>query len=181
MRVRLALAFLLAATIVGAARADDVFDAFRQFCVEAHADETQALALADNARWMPIPQALIDQLPKGQFLQPKGRLRTTEAALMFLVVGHGPIPTGNLQGRICGIGISPGDAGDLEVRAQEFAQVPKDASGQFYAWREENGAHVSVGPRSPGLRALLERGAVNFMVVRSNEKTAVVLLMVPSK
>jgi hypothetical protein len=181
MRVRLALAFLLAAAFVGAARADDAFDAFRQICVEAHGDETQALALADSARWMPIPQTFIDQLPKGQFLQPQGRLRTTEAAVMFLIVGHGPVPTGNLQGRICGIGVSPGDVAALEARAQEFAQLPKDASGQFYAWREENGAHVFVGPRSPGVRALLERGAVNFMVVRGSEKMAFVLLMVPSK
>ena len=65
------VSIMLAASAQGA-RADDMFGAFRDLCVAARADDTQALAAADRSGWMPIPQPIIDKFPKSQFLEPKG-------------------------------------------------------------------------------------------------------------
>jgi len=182
----IATGFMLAA-VTGGARADEMFDAFRQMCVSTHADEAQAIAAADRAGWMPIPQAMLDKFPKGNFDQPQGRMRSTNAGLSMLIVGSGKLPLpSDVKGRICAVASMPGDAAALEQQVSELAGVPKDKTtltgGQtLYVWREENGAHIQVMRETPDLKSLVESGAVSFLMALSNEKRSMVMLVVPAR
>jgi hypothetical protein len=176
-----ALAALAAAALSAtAAQADETFDSFRSFCVAGHGASATALAAADAAGWMPVPQQFIDQLPKADFQAAQGRMKTTQGGAALLLTARGSMPQVGPVG-ICAIGVLPASASDLAGQLQAFAGVPKQAVNNlpegFYAWREENGAHVSVDRGTPDFRNQISSGAAVIATTRTTPQMTMILLM----
>ncbi|GAA0577103.1 hypothetical protein [Rhizomicrobium electricum] len=164
------------------ARADTAFDAFKQICIESHADGDKALAIGDSLGWMPIPKAMLDQFPKGEFKDPRGRLRTTDDEFIMLVVGHGaPLFSPDTEIRVCAVAVLPTRAEGFDKQAADLAGVEKDASFSktAFIWREENGKHIKVDRNSRDLKTYVANGNLNFLVTLGNAKISMVMLAVP--
>jgi hypothetical protein len=133
-----------------AAHAGGTFDNFRNICVETHADQARALAVADKQGWTPMPQTMIDSIPLGNALeQAAGRFRTSASGSYFLIVakGHNPNVTNALRVAVCIVGAAPPDTSTMDDAAK-FAAVPGDPSlcqqtetDTCYAWRDKDGVH----------------------------------------
>ncbi len=181
----------LAATLAfgatpGHAQASELFDMFQQICGVTHGDSAQALAVADKAGWMPIPDAMMASLSKTAPVEnPQGRMRTNSASLMLLFVGLGDIPeAGGLKGGVCAIGSLPPQAG-LNQEAASFAVVPKNeklsAGRTGYIWREDNGSHIAIADEDAAIKADVEKGPVNFLVEEETDKLSILILATVSK
>ena len=170
---RTALLSLIACTLFGnAARADEAFDAFRNFCVASRAVAAPALAAADAAGWMPVPQQLLTQQPALQGAD--GRMRTTSGGALVLLTATGNLPQVG-PARNCIIGVVPTGSSDLAGQLQAFAGVPKQANASqpegFYAWRDENGRHVPAENITSG-------GALVAATQSTPQMTMIVLMAV---
>ena len=176
-------AAVVAVTCVGA-RADEGFEAFRQMCMATRADPAQALAAGDKAGWMPIPKMMLDQFPKSEFQDPKGRLRTTDDAFLMLILAHGqPMFSPDVDVQICAIARMPGQQGMFDKDAAELAAVDSDqiADGKTaYIWRDENGKHIKVDHDSRRIKDWVAKGTLNFLVSQSEDKISMVMLAVPT-
>ena len=176
---RLAIPVLAATALLsGAARADESFDSFRNFCVAGHGVAASALALADRAGWVPPPPQFLTQLP--QFQGADGRVRQAPGVTQVLITARanqpdlGPV-------RICVIGVVPAGVSDLAGQLQAFAAVPKQAVPSLpegmYVWRDENGRHVSVDRNAPEFSAQISSGAALVATTTSMPQMTMILLM----
>jgi hypothetical protein len=178
---RIALAALAAAALFsGAAHADETFDSFRDFCVAGRGASATALAAADAAGWTPVPQQFLDQLPKADFQAAQGRMRSAAGGASLLLTARGNMPGVGPVG-ICAIGVLPASASDLAGQLQAFAAVPKQVVTNlpegFYAWRDENGGHVSVDRGSPDFRTQVAGGTALVATTRTTPQMTMILLM----
>jgi len=179
---RTALVTLAAGLLLcGAAHADETFDTFRDFCVTGRGASATALAAADAAGWTPVPGQFIDQLPKADFQAAQGRMRATAGGgASLLLTARGNMPGVGPVG-ICAIGVLPASASDLAGQLQAFAGVPKQIVKNlpegFYAWRDENGGHVSVDRTSPDFRTQVAGGTALVATTRTTPQMTMILLM----
>jgi len=176
---RLAISLLAAGALLsGAARADESFDAFRNFCVAGRATAAPALAQADKAGWSPVPPEFLNQMP--QFQGADGRVRQTASGTLLLVTAHGTQPALGPV-RLCVIGVVPAAASDLAGQLQVFAGVPRQAAPNLpegiYAWRDENGRHVSVDRNTPEFSTQISSGAALVASTTTLPQMAMILLM----
>jgi hypothetical protein len=168
------------AAILGAspARADDAFDAFQQMCFVTHADQTKALAAADQAGWQAMPPNLLATLPAGQVDNPQGRIRSGNGTFMLMLAGQvAKAAFGNVDGNFCAVATGPADS-DFVQAATGLANVPPDPSsppGQnIYFWREKDGAHVQVAHNNADTGAFLAGGPVTMITTQINPQMSLV-------
>lgn len=177
----LSIVAALVFTSVGA-RADTAFDAFKQICIETHADADKALATGDRLGWMPIPKPMLDQFPKGEFKDARGRLRTTDDEFIMLAVGHGaPLFSPDMEIKVCAIAVMPAHPDGFDKLAGELAGVEKDGSFSktAYIWREENGKHIKVDRNARDLKTYVANGNLNLLVTLGQGKLSLIMLAVP--
>lgn len=168
--------------VVMRAGADPAFDSFKQICVDAHANADKALATADQLGWMPIPKMMLDQFPKGEFNDPRGRLRSTDDEFILVVLAHGaPLFSPDVEVQICAVAVMPGRPQGFDKLAAELAGVEKETISDkpAYIWREENGKHIKVERNAPDLKKYVANGNLNFLVALGRPKLSMVMLAVP--
>jgi hypothetical protein len=178
---RLMLLAIAAAALMGpAARADEAFDGFRNFCLAGRGASAPALTAADAAGWMTLPQQFLGQLPQTDFQDAQGRMRTSASGGSLLLTAHGTLPQAGPV-RICAIGVIPAGVSDLAGQLEAFAGVAKQTADNLpeglYAWRDDNGRHVSVDRNAPDFRAQVASGAVLIATTRSTPQMTMILLM----
>ena len=176
---RLAIPVLAAVTLLsGAAQADETFDSFRNFCAAGRAAPASALALADAAGWSPVPPQFLSQMP--QFQGADGRVHQSANGTLVLITARGAQPVLGPV-RICAIGVVPASASNVAGQLQAFAGVPKQAAPDLpeglYAWRDENGRHVSVDRNGPDFRNQVASGAALVASTTTTPQMALILLM----
>jgi len=160
---RLAIALIAAGALFsGAARADESFDNFRNFCVATRGQSASALALADASGWQPLPPQFLSQLPP-PFQGAAGRGRQVAGVTQILITASGS--QGDLgPARVCAVGVAPAGASDLAGQLQAFAAVPKqnlpNAPEGLYIWRDENGRHIPLARNAPDFSAQFSSGAL---------------------
>jgi hypothetical protein len=180
--MRLVLAAAMAAVLCTSAKAQVGVDEFQQFCMATRADRALALAAADKAGWMPIPKAMMDKFPAGEFKDPDARMRSGKDAMLFLIVGHGKpmtMPGEDLQ--ICGVGAAPPSADGFNPAAVEISGVEKfgDSSNGLFFWREEAGKHIRLAVTD--VKAAVEAHNFNVIVTHSTEKVAMIMFATQSQ
>jgi hypothetical protein len=176
---RIALIVLAAGTLLGgAAQADPAFDGFRNFCVANRGAAAPALAAADAAGWAPVPQ---QQLAQPGMQNADGRVLTMPgggAAILITAIQNVP-QLG--PSRMCMVGAVPGGSSDLAGQLAAFAGVPKQTNAElpegFYAWRDENGGHVSIQQGTPDYSTQFKNGAALVATTRTVPQMTMIVLM----
>jgi hypothetical protein len=177
---------LSALCVLAPAKADEATDAFRQMCMDTHADAAQAVAAADRLGWMALPQSMLDEFQKSEFHVTQGRIRSTSTTLYFLILGSGRPAAGlDVDMQICGVAAMPGAPEEFAAQGAVLAGVPKDeklsTGKEFYVWREENGKHIQIDRNDRGVLKQLLGGALNFLVIATeNKKMSMMVLAVPA-
>jgi len=162
-----------------AAQADESFDAFRNFCIATHAAAAPSLAAASAAGWANVPAGSLAQLTQMGLAGAEGRVHPIAGGTAILVTASGSAPQGGAV-PVCAIAVVPAGASDMAAQLAAFAVVPQQtAAGApqgFYAWRDDNGRHVSLDQNAPDFQAQL-RGANAFMAtVQSAPQMTMILL-----
>jgi hypothetical protein len=180
----LVIATLAGASIAGAASAAE-FDDFQSMCVKTEADAAAALAAADAAGWMPLPQALLAQITstsKGME-KAEGRLRSDPTGLQFMVVASGSGMFGGSTQRlaICMLGVAPAKAGLVNELAA-WAAVPEEPSfskdgAHGYVFSVEAGGHMRLDPKSAEMTA----GRAKVAFAQSNPQVTMIAIGLPVK
>ena len=172
---------LALAVCAGQALAMTPFETLTRACVDTHGDRAKALAVADQAGWMAMPQALVDKLPKSEFEEPQGRLFSTPSSMLMLIVAraHPPFASG-VAVAVCALTAIPADP-MFDKLAADLAGIPKDdnigKNAVYYAWREEDGRHQPIKHVTADDPQLVAEGAFVLME-ETNEKMSMVLLVV---
>jgi hypothetical protein len=83
--------------------------------------------------------------------------------------------------RLCMVGVVPAGSSDLAGQLAAFAGVPKQTAPEvpegLYAWRDENGRHVSVDQSAPDYRAQFTSGTALFATTRTLPQMTMIVLM----
>jgi hypothetical protein len=176
---RLVLLALAATTLLaGAAQADPAFDAFRNLCVANRGAAAPALAAADAAGWAQVPQ---QQMVQPGMQNANGRvLAMPGGAAAILITALQNVPQLG-PSRMCMIGSVPAGGSDLAGQLAAFAGVPKqvtpDLPEGLYAWRDDNGRHVSIDQGTPDYRAQFTGGTALVATTRTLPQMTMIVLM----
>jgi hypothetical protein len=180
----LVIATLAAASIAGAASAAE-FDDFQSMCVKTDATAAAALAAADAAGWMPLPQAMLTQLVSSSkgMEKAEGRLRSDPKGLQFMVVASGSGIFGGSPQRlaICMLGVAPAKAGLVDQLAA-WAAVPEEPSfsndgTHGYVFSVEAGGHMRLDPKGPDMTA----GRAKVAFAKSTPQVTMIAIGLPVK
>ncbi len=189
MRKGLIGCLLFVALSVPAAYAGPSFDWFDKVCVASQADPAKALAIADAAGWMPVPQSLMAELSKkDEFRNVQGRMRSDASGLQLMIVGSGAFPIApNLVVPICGLGVMADPPESMAAEAETFAAVPDYKGngrnkGKMWIWHLDNGQHrpINYGLSDAENRELLAHGDVQLLVLFAGGKMNMLLLAAPT-
>jgi hypothetical protein len=179
---RLAL-FTAAIALCGtAAHADEAFDGFRNFCVASHAAAAPALAAASAAGWATVPAQSLSQLSQMGLTAPEGRVHQIAGGTAILLTAFGTAPQGGGLVPVCAIAVVPAGGSDLTGQLAVFAAVPAQTalaggtSQTFYAWRDDNGSHVSIDQGAPDFQAQMKGGNAFMATVQSAPQMTMILL-----
>ncbi len=184
---------LAIAAAAASAQAAPLSDDFQVICAKTAADPKAALAAADAAGWMPIPQAMIGQLASGMKAlgQLDGRLRSDASGLRFMVVAEGKalpgsaLPLGIDRAVVCMTASAPPDA-SVDAQVTAWAGVPASSvisndKMRGYIFSLDGEEHRAVDPKGPDLAKLAEQRLVRIVFVQSDSKITMVGLAVPLK
>jgi len=185
VRLRTLSLGLLAAALGGAARAADLSD-FQSLCVATHADSKAALAAADAAGWMALPDALLAQLRRPGMETAEGRLKSDNGGMRFMMAAH-DAALSNIPGAkidACAVGLVPGDAG-LADQIKAWAAVPEMAAMSkngmhVYAFTEEGGRHGPVDMTGPDPMATWKARHGALVVIQDQPQLTLLIYGVPS-
>jgi hypothetical protein len=188
-----ALALAIAAMSVSA-EAAPLMDDFQSMCVKTDLDAKAALAAADSAGWMPIPQALLAQLTSSAMGLQKadGRLHSDAGGMHFLVVGDtapnmvgGDFPKGIDRASVCALGSAPSEAG-FEAKLADWVAVPQNPSfskreTHGYAFFMDGDRRKPLDPAGPDFLKLAEARRVRVVFLESSPQLTMVGIVLPSK
>ena len=178
MRRLALLALAASALLAGAAQADPAFDAYRNFCIAGRGAAPSALAAADAAGWSRVPP---QQLSQPGLQNADGRvLAMPGGAAAILITAIQDVPQLG-PSRMCMVGAVPASSSDLGSQLAAFAGVPKQTSPELpeglYAWRDENGRHISIEQGTPDYRAQFASGAALITTTRTLPQMTMIVLM----
>lgn len=185
MRPTIAAAALLFLLSSAPACADETFDLFQRFCVDTGAHGDTALAAADKAGWMPMPQAMLEKLYTELGAKTaQARILSTTAGLHLLLTIDGSVPLKHLMGRFCFVATYPSTAAQFDQQVIDFVKVPpvpnrKDAF-TIYAWKEDGESHVAVGFDDKSLLDAMTHGNLRVLMTRRDDELAGLILMIPT-
>lgn len=162
------------------------FDDFRSICIAAEGNRSMALAAADQAGWMPIPDEMFRKIIGPMALgEADGRVRSSKSGLSFLIVGAkaiGPFPA-----EACMIATQGADPDALKAQASAFADAPPipalSVEGRLaFAWRDVGG-HREALSESALERMRQPPAGLKAMIVGPMEDdfAALILLMPKTK
>jgi hypothetical protein len=173
------LAISAVALMGGAARADEAFDAFRNFCVVNHGAAASALAAADAAGWSPVPPQLLAQQAGLQNADGRMKAKAAGAGSILLTAGGSVPQLGPV--RMCLVGVVPAGSSDLEGQLAAFAGVPKQVNADmpqgFYVWRDDNGRHIPLEQGTAEYRAQFASGTALIATIQSQPQMSMIVLI----
>ena len=185
----LALALSAAAASVQAA---PLFDVYQGFCLKTDAEAASGLAAATAAGWMPIPNALLQQMSAGAGIEnAQGLMHSSAAGLDFFLVGAKKMPVGpmTLDLRFCSVGSTGtlGSSTDIATALASWAGTPPNpvmSKGGLtgYVFLNEDGAHrpvVAFGDVSTG-KAMIQSGHLRFAFFQESSSLQLLAFGVPS-
>ncbi len=188
MRPNAALALFVAAQILlGAAPAyaDKTLDLYRQFCEANEGDNIKAIAAADKAGWMPMPDVLLSKL--GDALHStgaSGRILSTPDGLFMLLTSNGAITVKRITGKFCVAAALSVVPADFDRQVADFAGVPVTATLKegftVYAWRTEAGGRTPVTLDDDNLKSFTAEGKLRFLMTKHDEKMSLVMMITPT-
>ena len=165
-----------------AAQADPAFDGFRNFCVANRGAPAAVLAAADAAGWSPVPAA---QLAQPGMQNANGRILPLPGGGAALLITATQTTPQLGAANICMIGAAPAGSSDLGGQLAAFAAVPKQSSSDLpeglYAWRDENGRHVSVPQGTPDYNSQFTSGASMIATTRTVPQMNLIVLMTAAR
>ena len=183
------LAFGFSVAVASAAQAGPLFDAYLNVCVKSAADAPAALKIADATGWMPIPDAILQQLSVKTGIEgAQGRMKSDSAAINMVLIGHKKMPLGGtaLDMRFCAVATTGAPAeplrGELETWAA-VAPLPELAGdGRVgYAFTVKAGAHAVVTkPNDEEARTLLRSGRLNMAFIQESQAVNLLAFAVPT-
>jgi len=170
-----------------AARAEDLFATFENVCLAAHGDGQAALAKADAAGWMPMPQALIKQLSaEDGFKDVKARIRSTDASLDMILVARmeGDIRKVSVSFQFCAVASLPPQP-ELKARLVDWSGVAPspDMGGRGrigFVFIEDGGRHTAVETNTSNTLKLIRDGRIRVTAVQDDKQMTMALYAIPT-
>lgn len=184
-----ALALALSGLAASAACAEPLFDAYQLLCVRTAAQPDAVLTAADGAGWQPIPDGMLQQLGSGIAIQSaQGRMKSTGAGLILMVVGAKELPLGGVTAnmRFCAVATTGAVGADLASEFGAWAAVPPEpalsaAGRNGYVFTDNGGAHAVVSkPGDAEAKALLSTGRANVAVIQEGKGLNLLAFAVPT-
>jgi hypothetical protein len=186
-------AALLALALTGAgasAHAAPLFDVYQGFCVKPAADASGGIAAATAAGWLPIPDAMLQQLSGAMGIEKAdGRMRSDSSGLSFMFVGAKKLPIDGaaLDLRFCAVAttgaLAPGElSGALATWAATPSSPALSKNGQVgYVFLDQGGVHKPVSnPNDAAAKALIKSGDMRFAFVQESQKINLLAFAVPT-
>ncbi|HTT97540.1 MAG TPA: hypothetical protein VMF58_05785 [Rhizomicrobium sp.] len=190
-RSTLALPILASALLAfSPAHADKALDLFRTFCADTNVDTSLAVAAADKAGWMPMPDSLLEKFNENLHMTgAQGRMMTGADGMYMLLTTNGAVTINQLTGRVCTVAVaattaSPTSA-DFDDQISAFANVPPAprVSNGFviYAWRAgAEHSHLTVPFDEKNLKASMADGTLQILMTKHDDKMLMILMIAPT-
>jgi hypothetical protein len=172
-----------------AAAAGPLFDTYQGLCVKTAADPAAVLATADGSGWMPIPDALLQQLGAASKVEgAQGRMRSDATGVNIVMIGHKSMPVGGqtVQMRFCAVATSVTAGEPIADELQAWAGVPSmpelGGPGRAgFAFLDQGGVHTAVTkPDDEQAKALLRSGHVSLAFSQEGKGMNLLAFAVPT-
>ena len=186
----LALAVGLSAAASSAAHAGPLFDSFQTVCAKTDAAPAAAMAATDAAGgWMPLPDALLQQLSASLGVDGgQGRLKSDAGGLSVVIVGHKKMPAGgtSIDVRFCAVGAAAATNEPVGDELAAWAAVPaapgmagEGRTGYFFS--DNDGVHAALSdPNSPQSLALIRSGRAKIAMSQAAKSMTLLAYAVPT-
>jgi hypothetical protein len=192
--LRAGLLVLAIASAAGSASASPLFEDFQTICLKSDVEPKAAIATAEAAGWMPIPDALMSQLSSAMkgAEDIQGRLHSDAGGLRFVIVARtGPDlpPDALMRGidhaNICAVGGAPPES-SFPAQFASWAGVAEEPSltkgpTHGYAFVVDGAAHRKVDPKGPEMAGLVKAGSVRLAFLETDAQVTMAGIAAPLK